>query len=179
MQLDKFFDFLKDEKSLYSQWEQSNCFKPQKGGEPYSIMMPPPNVTGSLHMGHALTFTIQDILIRYHRMKGMEVLWQAGTDHAGIATQMVVERKLSESNLDRRSLGREKFIEKVWEWKKESGGQISNQLRRLGASADWSREKDLLWMKVFLMQLRKFLLIYLMMELFIKIRDWLTGIQNF
>ena len=100
MQLDKFFDFLKDEKNLYSQWEQSNCFKPQKGGEPYSIMMPPPNVTGSLHMGHALTFTIQDILIRYHRMKGMEVLWQAGTDHAGIATQMVVERKLSESNLD-------------------------------------------------------------------------------
>ena len=141
MQLDKFFDFLKDEKNLYSQWEQSNCFKPQKGGEPYSIMMPPPNVTGSLHMGHALTFTIQDILIRYHRMKGMEVLWQAGTDHAGIATQMVVERKLSESNLDRRSLGREKFIEKVWEWKKESGGQISNQLRRLGASADWSRER--------------------------------------
>ena len=141
MQLDKFFDFLKDEKNLYSQWEQSNCFKPKKGGEPYSIMMPPPNVTGSLHMGHALTFTIQDILIRYHRMKGMEVLWQAGTDHAGIATQMVVERKLSESNLDRRSLGREKFIEKVWEWKKESGGQISNQLRRLGASADWSRER--------------------------------------
>ncbi len=141
MQLDKFFDFLKDEKKLYSQWEQSNCFKPKKGGEPYSIMMPPPNVTGSLHIGHALTFTIQDILIRYHRMKGMEVLWQAGTDHAGIATQMVVERKLSESNLDRRSLGREKFIEKVWEWKKESGGQISNQLRRLGASADWSRER--------------------------------------
>ena len=141
MDLDKFFVFLKDEKNLYSQWEQSNCFKPQKGGEPYSIMMPPPNVTGSLHMGHALTFTIQDILIRYHRMKGMEVLWQAGTDHAGIATQMVVERKLSESNLDRRSLGREKFIEKVWEWKKESGGQISNQLRRLGASADWSRER--------------------------------------
>ncbi|OUW95315.1 MAG: valine--tRNA ligase [Pelagibacteraceae bacterium TMED237] len=141
MELEKFFDFLKDEKNLYSQWEKLNCFKPKKGGEPYSIMMPPPNVTGSLHMGHALTFTIQDILIRYHRMKGMEVLWQAGTDHAGIATQMVVERKLSESNLDRRSLGREKFIEKVWEWKKESGGLISNQLRRLGASADWSRER--------------------------------------
>ena len=138
---DEKYKFIKDEKNLYSQWEQSNCFKPKKGGEPYSIMMPPPNVTGSLHMGHALTFTIQDILIRYHRMKGMEVLWQAGTDHAGIATQMVVERKLSESNLDRRSLGREKFIEKVWEWKKESGGQISNQLRRLGASADWSRER--------------------------------------
>ena len=141
MALDKYFDFLKDEKHLYSLWEQSNCFKAKKGGEPYSIMMPPPNVTGSLHMGHALTFTIQDILIRYHRMQGMEVLWQAGTDHAGIATQMVVERKLSELNLNRRSLGREKFIKKVWEWKKESGGQISNQLRRLGASADWSRER--------------------------------------
>ena len=141
MQLDKFFNFLKDEINLYSLWENSNCFKPKKGGEPYSIMMPPPNVTGSLHMGHALTFTIQDILIRYHRMKGMEVLWQAGTDHAGIATQMVVERKLASQNIDRRSLGREKFIEKVWEWKNESGGQISNQLKRLGASADWSRER--------------------------------------
>ncbi|MDC3131423.1 valine--tRNA ligase [Pelagibacteraceae bacterium] len=141
MQLDKFFNFLEDEINLYSLWEDSNCFKPRKGGEPYSIMMPPPNVTGSLHMGHALTFTIQDILIRYHRMKGMEVLWQAGTDHAGIATQMVVERKLANQNIDRRSLGREKFIEKVWEWKNESGGQISNQLKRLGASADWSRER--------------------------------------
>ena len=141
MQLDKFFNYLKDEINLYSLWEESNCFKPRKGGEPYSIMMPPPNVTGSLHMGHALTFTIQDILIRYHRMKGMEVLWQAGTDHAGIATQMVVERKLANQNIDRRSLGREKFIEKVWEWKNESGGQISKQLKRLGASADWSRER--------------------------------------
>ena len=92
-------------------------------------------------MGHALTFTIQDILIRFHRMKGMEVLWQAGTDHAGIATQMVVERQLSEKNIDRKNLGRERFIDKVWEWKKESGGKINNQLRRLGASADWSRER--------------------------------------
>ncbi len=141
MELDKFFNFLLDEKDLYYLWENSGCFKPIKGGEPYSIMMPPPNVTGSLHMGHALTFTIQDILIRYHRMKGMEVLWQAGTDHAGIATQMVVERKLSEENIHRTKLGREKFIKKVWEWKKESGGQINNQLRRLGASADWSRER--------------------------------------
>ena len=90
-------------------------------------------------MGHALTFTIQDILIRYHRMKGMEVLWQAGTDHAGIATQMVVERKLSSSNLDRRSLGREKFIEKVWEWKNQYGDIIINQLKKLGCSCDWSR----------------------------------------
>ncbi len=103
--------------------------------------MPPPNVTGSLHMGHALTFTIQDILIRFHRMQGKEVLWQAGTDHAGIATQMVVERQLQEKNISRHSLGREKFIEEVWKWKEESGGKISNQLKRLGSSADWFREK--------------------------------------
>ena len=141
MELSKFFDFLEDEKNIYSDWEKSNSFKSKKNKESYSIMMPPPNVTGSLHMGHALTFTIQDILIRYHRMQGKEVLWQAGTDHAGIATQMVVERKLSEQGIDRRTLGREKFIEKVWEWKKESGGSINNQLRRLGASADWSRER--------------------------------------
>ena len=141
MELSKFFDFLVDEKNIYSDWEKSNSFKSKKNTESYSIMMPPPNVTGSLHMGHALTFTIQDILIRYHRMQGKEVLWQAGTDHAGIATQMVVERKLSEQGIDRRTLGREKFIEKIWEWKKESGGSINNQLRRLGASADWSRER--------------------------------------
>src|SRR6056300_575163 len=141
MYLSKFFDFLKDEKNIYSDWEKSDSFKSKKNTESYSIMMPPPNVTGSLHMGHALTFTIQDILIRYHRMQGKEVLWQAGTDHAGIATQMVVERKLAEQGIDRRTLGRKKFIEKVWQWKKESGGSINNQLRRLGASADWSRER--------------------------------------
>ena len=141
MELSKFFDFLEDEKNIYSDWEKSNSFKSKKNTQSYSIMMPPPNVTGSLHMGHALTFTIQDILIRYHRMQGKEVLWQAGTDHAGIATQMVVERKLSEQGIDRRTLGREKFIEEIWEWKKESGGSINNQLRRLGASADRSRER--------------------------------------
>ena len=104
MDLSKFFDFLKDEKNIYSDWEKSDSFKSKKNTDSYSIMMPPPNVTGSLHMGHALTFTIQDILIRYHRMQGKEVLWQAGTDHAGIATQMVVERKLSEQGIDRRTL---------------------------------------------------------------------------
>ena len=141
MPLSKFFNFLEDENKIYINWEKSDSFKSKKNQEAYSIMMPPPNVTGSLHMGHALTFTIQDILIRYHRMQGKEVLWQAGTDHAGIATQMVVERKLLEEGLDRRTLGREQFIEKVWEWKEESGGSINNQLRRLGASADWSRER--------------------------------------
>ena len=141
MPLSKFFNFLEDENKIYINWEKLDSFKFKKNKEAYSIMMPPPNVTGSLHMGHALTFTIQDILIRYHRMQGKEVLWQAGTDHAGIATQMVVERKLSEEGLDRRTLGREQFIEKVWEWKEESGGSINNQLRRLGASADWSRER--------------------------------------
>ena len=141
MSLEKQFDFKKLEHSIYKNWEESGCFKPVKNSDTYCIMMPPPNVTGSLHMGHALTFTIQDILIRYNRMKGKEVLWQAGTDHAGIATQMVVERELQRKNIDRKDLGREKFIEKVWEWKKVSGDKISNQLRRLGSSADWSRER--------------------------------------
>ena len=141
MSLDKQFNYLKLEESIYSKWELSGSFKPKKNLKPYCIMMPPPNITGSLHMGHALTFTIQDILIRFYRMKKMEVLWQPGTDHAGIATQIVVENKLLEKNIDRRELGRKKFIDKVWQWKKESGNYISNQLRRLGASADWSREK--------------------------------------
>tara|TARA_Y100001970_G_scaffold45393_1_gene56989 strand:- start:8303 stop:10930 length:2628 start_codon:yes stop_codon:yes gene_type:complete len=141
MELPKFFNFLEEENVIYNKWENSNCFKPIKNNESYSIMMPPPNITGSLHMGHALTFTIQDILIRYHRMKGMEVLWQAGTDHAGIATQMVVERQLLNKNINRRVLGREKFINKIWEWKNESGNKINNQLKRLGSSADWSRER--------------------------------------
>ena len=113
----------------------------QSTKEPYVIMMPPPNVTGSLHIGHALTFTIQDILIRFHRMQGLDVLWQPGTDHAGIATQMVVERELAKSNLTRHGLGREKFVEKVWEWKEKSGGEITNQLRALGASPDWEKER--------------------------------------
>ena len=113
----------------------------QSPKEPYVIMMPPPNVTGSLHIGHALTFTIQDILIRFHRMQGLDVLWQPGTDHAGIATQMVVERELAKSNLTRHGLGREKFVEKVWEWKEKSGGEITNQLRALGASPDWEKER--------------------------------------
>ena len=141
MNLSKYFDFLNEEKSIYKKWESKGAFKPIKKLESYCIMMPPPNVTGSLHMGHALTFTIQDILIRYHRMQGKEVLWQAGTDHAGIATQMVVEKQLANQKINRKDLGRKKFIKKVWEWKKESGGKISNQLRRLGSSSDWSRER--------------------------------------
>ena len=141
MEFLKFFDFINEEKKIYSNWENSHCFKPKKNKQSYTIMMPPPNVTGSLHMGHALTFTIQDILIRYHRMKGKEVLWQAGTDHAGIATHMIVEKQLASKNISRQDLGREKFIEKVWEWKNDSGNIISNQLRRLGSSSDWSRER--------------------------------------
>src|SRR3970282_748236 len=103
--------------------------------------IPPPNVTGSLHMGHALNNTLQDILIRYQRMKGRDVLWQPGTDHAGIATQMVVERQLSEAGKTRHDLGRDAFIKRVWEWKAESGGTITSQLRRLGASCDWGRDR--------------------------------------
>ena len=141
--MDKRFDSNYIEKKWYKRWLESGAFASnnQSPKEPYVIMMPPPNVTGSLHIGHALTFTIQDILIRFHRMQGLDVLWQPGTDHAGIATQMVVERELAKSNLTRHGLGREKFVEKVWEWKEKSGGEITNQLRALGASPDWEKER--------------------------------------
>jgi valyl-tRNA synthetase len=141
--LDKIFDPAAIQAAIYESWQKSGAFAchPDSAAEPYCIMMPPPNVTGSLHMGHALTFTLQDILIRYHRMKGRDTLWQPGTDHAGIATQMVVERQLELEQSDRHKLGREKFIERVWQWKGESGGTITRQLRSLGASPDWSRER--------------------------------------
>jgi valyl-tRNA synthetase len=127
------------EERWYQQWEQAGEFKPTGEGDPYCIMLPPPNVTGSLHMGHGFNNTIMDTLTRYHRMKGHNTLWQPGTDHAGIATQMVVERQLNADNKTRHDLGREKFIERIWEWKEESGGNITRQLRRLGSSLDWSR----------------------------------------
>jgi len=129
------------EQHWYHRWEKENYFAPRGTGQPYCIMIPPPNVTGSLHMGHAFQDTVMDILIRYHRMQGHNTLWQAGTDHAGIATQMVVERQLIAEGKTRHDLGREKFTERVWDWKKQSGGAITQQLRRLGASLDWSRER--------------------------------------
>ncbi len=129
------------EQRWYDTWEQKGYFAPQGDGESYCIMIPPPNVTGSLHMGHAFQDTIMDALIRYHRMKGNCTLWQAGTDHAGIATQMVVERLINAEGKTRFDYGREKFVEKVWEWKQQSGGTITRQLRRMGASLDWSRER--------------------------------------
>lgn len=139
--LEKKYDSSITEKYFYQVWEQSGCFKASGKGEPYTIIMPPANVTGSLHLGHALTFTLQDILIRFYRMQGRDVLWQSGTDHAGIATQMVVERQLGEKGITRQDLGRQKFLEEVWRWKAKSGGDIVDQLKRLGASADWSRER--------------------------------------
>ena len=126
----------------YQTWEKKGYFAPSGQGDPYCVMLPPPNVTGSLHMGHGFGFTLIDVLVRYERMCGKNTLWQTGTDHAGIATQMVVERKLTqEANQTRHDLGRDKFIEKIWEWKNESGGNITRQLRRLGASMDWDRER--------------------------------------
>ncbi|MDA9165711.1 valine--tRNA ligase [Alphaproteobacteria bacterium] len=141
--IDKRFDAKSIELKWYEKWLKSGAFASNSSSskKPYVIMMPPPNVTGSLHIGHALTFTIQDILIRFHRMQGFDVLWQPGTDHAGIATQMVVERELAKSKITRHDLGRDKFIEKVWEWKDQSGGTITNQLRALGASPDWEKER--------------------------------------
>ena len=141
--LPKNYDPKAIESVWYDQWLSSGHFAcdPKSDKSPYTIMMPPPNVTGNLHMGHALTFTLQDLLIRYHRMVGHDTLWQPGTDHAGIATQMVVERQLAAQNISRRDLGRDAFINKVWEWKAESGGMIHKQLQRLGASPDWGRER--------------------------------------
>jgi valyl-tRNA synthetase len=129
------------EQRIYKNWEAKGYFAPTGQGEPYCIMIPPPNVTGSLHMGHGFNNTIMDALIRYHRMQGRNTLWQVGTDHAGIATQMVVERQLAGEGLTRHDLGRDKFLGKVWEWKAESGGTITRQLRRLGSSVDWTRER--------------------------------------
>ncbi|MEE9325769.1 MAG: valine--tRNA ligase [Cocleimonas sp.] len=131
------------EQHWYKKWEEAGYFEPSNdsNADPYCIMIPPPNVTGTLHMGHAFQDTIMDALIRYHRMKGDNTLWQPGMDHAGIATQMVVERQLDAEGLTRHDLGREKFVERIWDWKEESGGQIVKQLRRLGASPDWSRER--------------------------------------
>ena len=142
--LEKTFDPKTTEPRLYAAWEASGAFAPtdDPAAPPFSIVIPPPNVTGSLHIGHALNNTLQDVLTRYHRMKGDAALWLPGTDHAGIATQMVVERQLAaEGNVGRRDMGREAFVERVWKWKAESGGTIINQLRRLGASCDWSRER--------------------------------------
>jgi valyl-tRNA synthetase len=129
------------EQRWYDTWEKNGYFSPEGGGAPYCIMIPPPNVTGTLHMGHAFQDTLMDALIRYHRMQGDNTLWQAGTDHAGIATQMVVERRIAAQGKTRHSLGREAFVQEVWKWKAESGGHITRQLRRMGASLDWSRER--------------------------------------
>ncbi|MGV6817424.1 MAG: valine--tRNA ligase [Thiotrichales bacterium] len=139
--MDKTYSPHEIEQRWYKIWEENGYFKPSGKGKPYCIMIPPPNVTGTLHMGHAFQDTLMDILIRLHRMQGDNTLWQPGTDHAGIATQMVVERQLVADELTRHDLGRERFVERVWEWKQESGGAITQQLRRMGASADWSRER--------------------------------------
>ncbi|MGC0052916.1 valine--tRNA ligase [Brucella pituitosa] len=144
--LEKTYDAAAVEPKIAERWEEAGAFKAgagsKPGADPFAVVIPPPNVTGSLHMGHALNNTIQDIMVRFERMRGKNVLWQPGMDHAGIATQMVVERQLAErQEPNRHAMGREKFIERIWQWKSESGGMISNQLRRLGASCDWSRER--------------------------------------
>jgi valyl-tRNA synthetase len=142
--LEKTFDPKTSEPRLYRRWEEAGAFAPKDDpkAEPYAIVIPPPNVTGSLHIGHALNNTLQDVLIRFERMRGKAALWLPGTDHAGIATQMVVERQLAaEGNISRRDMGRDAFVERIWKWKAESGGAIVRQLRRLGASCDWSRER--------------------------------------
>ena len=145
--MEKTFKHSEVEARLIKHWEKSNAFNAgvhttQSANSTFSIVIPPPNITGNLHMGHAFNNTIQDILIRWHRMRGFDTLWQPGQDHAGIATQMVVERELEKKeNISREDLGRKKFLEKIWEWKNQSGGMIIEQLKRLGASCDWNRNR--------------------------------------
>jgi len=139
--MDKVYAPHEIERRIYARWESQGWFAPRGQGEPYSIAIPPPNVTGTLHMGHAFQHTLMDALTRYHRMRGDDTLWQPGTDHAGIATQMVVERQLNVQGLKRADLGREAFVSRVWQWKAQSGGTISSQMRRLGDSVDWSRDR--------------------------------------
>ena len=139
--LDKTFSPQTFESKLYKETEKHFKADPSSLQNPFTVMMPPPNVTGSLHLGHALNCTLQDILVRFKRQTGFDALWQPGTDHAGIATQMVVERQLAEQGITRQDLGREKFLEKVWQWKEESGNTIVQQQRRLGISADWDRSR--------------------------------------
>ncbi|MEO8675066.1 MAG: class I tRNA ligase family protein, partial [Casimicrobiaceae bacterium] len=143
MELAKSFEPHAIEEKWYPIWEARGDFKPrfQPGAPAYCIQLPPPNVTGTLHMGHAFQHTIMDVLIRYHRMRGCNTLWQVGTDHAGIATQIVVEQQLKAEGTSRHDLGREKFVERVWAWKEQSGSAITRQMRRLGTSGDWSRER--------------------------------------
>src|SRR5439155_2383955 len=140
--LPKTFEPKPIEERWYAHWESAGLFRPDRlDRQPWTIVMPPPNVTGSLHIGHALDITLQDVLVRRERMRGKDALWVVGTDHAGIATQMVVERNLELSQDKRTNYTREQFVDKVWEWKQESGGQITGQLRRLGASCDWAHER--------------------------------------
>ncbi|MBU0580602.1 MAG: class I tRNA ligase family protein, partial [Candidatus Margulisbacteria bacterium] len=140
-EIPKAYDHSSVEDKWYKNWESNNYFAPKGIGNPYCIVIPPPNVTGALHMGHALDETLQDILIRYHRMRGFSTLWVPGTDHAGIATQNVVEKQLHKEGTNRHELGRDKFIERVWKWKEEYGNRITNQLRHLGASCDWNHQR--------------------------------------
>ena len=139
--MEKSFEPAQIESKWYARWESSGAFQPQGRGEPYCILLPPPNVTGTLHMGHAFQQTVMDMLVRYQRMRGMNTLWQVGTDHAGIATQKIVENQLAAEGKTRHDLGREAFIERVWQWKEESGSTITNQMRRIGDAADWTRER--------------------------------------
>ncbi|MEO6799790.1 MAG: valine--tRNA ligase [Rhodanobacter sp.] len=139
--MEKSFEPAQIESRWYAHWEASGAFKPPGHGEPYCILLPPPNVTGTLHMGHAFQQTVMDMLVRYQRMRGMNTLWQVGTDHAGIATQKIVENQLAIEEKTRHDLGRDAFIERVWKWKEESGSTITNQMRRIGTAADWTRER--------------------------------------
>ena len=149
-ELPKAYDFKATEERIYAMWEKNGYFQPHNDPnqpnfdpavKPFAITIPPPNVTGELHLGHAMFVSVEDLMIRYHRMKGYSTLWIPGTDHAGIATQLMVERQLAKEGSSREAIGREAFLERTWQWKAEKGGQITRQIRRLGASCDWTRER--------------------------------------
>ena len=177
-ELAKTYDPKGIEDRLYSKWEEKKYFHAEvdKTKKPYTIVIPPPNITGQLHMGHALDNTMQDILIRWKRMQGYNALWQPGTDHASIATEVKIIGELKKEGIDKHDLGREKFLERAWEWKKIYGGRIIQQLKKLGSSCDWT-EKDLRWMKAVIKQLQKSLSKCMKKDIYTKEAVLLTGVR--
>ena len=182
MSIFKSYNHKNIEDKIYKYWEKNNCFKPKKNKSKkyFSIVIPPPNVTGSLHMGHALNNSIQDLLVRHNRNKGLETLWQPGTDHAGIATQLVVEKQLNEKGISRKDLGREKFLKEVWKWKEKSGGIITDQLKKLGSSCDWSRDRFTMDVGLSKAVLKVFVDLYKKKLIYkdLKLTNWDTKLQT-
>ena len=177
-ELEKNYNPSEIEDRLYHKWLEKKYFHAEvnRDKKPFTIVMPPPNITGKLHMGHALDNTMQDIIIRFKRMQGYEALWIPGTDHASISTEVKVTNALKEEGIDKHELGREGFLKRTWEWKKEYGGTITSQLKKIGSSCDWDRE-DSLWMKAVLRLFRKYLSSSMRKDLYTRAQELLTGVR--